>query len=49
MTAHKRKKSLVEERNRAEIIIDMLKSGGFTEDELNEIIDVCGEEIAKKT
>lgn len=36
------------EKSRTELIIDELESGGFTEDELNEIIDACESEISKK-
>lgn len=33
------------EKSRTEIIIDEILCGGFTEDELQEIIDTCNDEI----
>jgi len=33
------------EMSRTEIIINEIESGGFTEEELNQIIDICYEAI----
>ena len=36
------------QKTRTEIVIDTILEGGYTEDELQEIIDVCETEIENK-
>ena len=38
----------LEERSRTQIITDEIECGGFTRDELNEIIDACDKALAEK-
>lgn len=41
------KKIKQKEKSRVEIIIDEIKSGGFVESELDEIMDACEEALHK--
>ena len=34
-------------RSRVEIVIDEILTGGFTEDELQDIVDTCEDEITR--